>query len=243
MNIKSNNNSDLERQVREFEEADKLIRETTGADDINEICQKFSNLRDTKEKLKKEKKDLEYMCESLSIKKDEITKELNKLKYQGQDEVTRKEVEDVIIYCNLQNEEQAEKTLKGCEQARQNLKMSEKLIVDIRAAITMITGLLKTRNVKFKLKIQFEEFFNDERNFQEKDIVYKQAYFDMYNSTEKDMRQIVIYVTEICEYLYQRYLLNKDSFPQFDINEPYLNRREENGIIIIFILKKLSIFI
>lgn len=101
MNIKSNNNSDLERQVREFEEADKLIRETTGADDINEICQKFSNLRDTKDKLKKEKKDLEYMCESLSIKKDEITKELNKLKYQGQDEVTRKEVEDVIIYCNL----------------------------------------------------------------------------------------------------------------------------------------------
>lgn len=65
----------------------------------------------------------------------------------------------------------------------------------------------------------------------------------MYNSTEKDMRQIVIYVTEICEFLYQRYLLNKDSFPQFDINEPYLNRREENGIIITFILKKLSIFI
>jgi hypothetical protein len=97
MNIRNNNNSELEKQVREFEEADKLIRETTGADDINEICQKFSNLRDTKDKLKKEKKDLEFMCESLSVKKDEIVKELNKLKYQGHDEVTRKEVEEVNI--------------------------------------------------------------------------------------------------------------------------------------------------
>ena len=53
INLKNNRNSELEKQVKEFEEADKLIRETTGADDINDICQKFSNLRETKEKLKK----------------------------------------------------------------------------------------------------------------------------------------------------------------------------------------------
>jgi hypothetical protein len=97
MSLKNNVNNELEKRVREYEEADKLIRETTGADDINEICQKFSNLRETKDKLKKERKDLEKLCDTLNKKKDELVTELNKLKYQGQDEITRKEIEDVII--------------------------------------------------------------------------------------------------------------------------------------------------
>ncbi len=95
INMKNNRNSELERQVKEFEEADKLIRETTGSDDINDICQKFSNLRETKEKLKKERRDLEKQCEHLAQKKERLVTELNKLKYQGQDEITRKEIEDV----------------------------------------------------------------------------------------------------------------------------------------------------
>lgn len=93
--LKNYHNSELEARVKEYEEADKLIRETTGADDINEICQKFSNLRETKDKLKKERKDLEKLCECLAKKKDDLGAELNKLKYQGQDEITRKEIEDV----------------------------------------------------------------------------------------------------------------------------------------------------
>lgn len=95
LNIKNAHNNELEKRVREYEEADKLIRETTGADDINEICQKYSNLRETKDKLKKERKDLEKLCETLAKKKDDLVNELNKLKYQGQDEITRKEIEDV----------------------------------------------------------------------------------------------------------------------------------------------------
>lgn len=97
LNIKNNHNSELEKRVREYEEADKLIREITGADDINEICQKFSNLRETKDQLKKERKDLEKLCEMLNRRKDDLVIELNKLKYQGQDEITRKEIEDVIL--------------------------------------------------------------------------------------------------------------------------------------------------
>ena len=74
-----------------------MIRETTGADDINDICQKYSNLRETKEKLKKERRDLEKQCEILANKKEKLVFELNKLKYLGQDEITRKEIEDVIF--------------------------------------------------------------------------------------------------------------------------------------------------
>lgn len=37
------------------------------------------------------------MFENLTKKKDELVFELNVLKYQGQDEITRKEIEDVFI--------------------------------------------------------------------------------------------------------------------------------------------------
>jgi chromosome segregation ATPase len=139
LNLKNSHNNELDKRVKEYEEADKLIRETTGADDINEICQKFSSLRETKDKLKKERKDLEKMCEHLNKKKDELVNELNKLKYQGQDEITRKEIED--------NEKTADRTLKACEDARQKLKKSEKLMVDIRAGINMLSSILKLRIV------------------------------------------------------------------------------------------------
>jgi len=96
--VRNSHNKELELEVQKYEQADKMVRETTGADDINEICQKFSNLRETKDKLKKERKDLEKMFESLTKKKDELVLELNNLKYQGQDEITRKEIEDVHFY-------------------------------------------------------------------------------------------------------------------------------------------------
>jgi len=96
--VRNSHNKELELEVQKYEQADKMVRETTGADDINEICQKFSNLRETKDKLKKERKDLEKMFESFTKKKDELVFELNNLKYQGQDEITRKEIEDVHFY-------------------------------------------------------------------------------------------------------------------------------------------------
>jgi len=96
--VRNSHNKELELEVQKYEQADKMVRETTGADDINEICQKFSNLRETKDKLKKERKDLEKMFESLTKKKDELVLELNNLKYQGQDEITRKEIEDVHLF-------------------------------------------------------------------------------------------------------------------------------------------------
>ena len=99
--VRNSQNKELEIEVQKYEQADKMVRETTGADDINEICQKFSNLRETKDKLKKERKDLEKMFESLTKKKDELVFELNNLKYQGQDEITRKEIEDVKFFSIL----------------------------------------------------------------------------------------------------------------------------------------------
>lgn len=139
-NLKKAVNADIENKIKDYEDADRAIKEVTGAEDINEICQKFSNLRETKEKLKKEKKELEKLCDILTKKKDQLSVDLNKLKYQSQDEITRKEIED--------HEKTAEKALVSCDNARQKMKKSEKLIVDIRAGLSTIVGILKGKIVR-----------------------------------------------------------------------------------------------
>lgn len=141
LNMKSTQNAELEKQVRELEEADKLVKKITGADDINEICQKYSNLRETKDKLKQEKKDLEKLCDDLIKKKDDLFAELNILKYHGQDEVSRKEIDD--------SEKEAEKALKACDESLQKLKKNEQLLVDVKAGIDLVVSLLNQKIVIF----------------------------------------------------------------------------------------------
>jgi hypothetical protein len=206
-------NIELENKVREFEEANKLIRETTGADDINEICQKFSNLRETKDKLKKERKELEKTCEILSKRKDELATDLNIIKYQGQDDITRKEIED--------NEKTADRTFKACEDSKFKLKRAEKLSNDIKAGIGMITNLLKSKI--------FEEIFLDDKNFTEKDIVAKQAYRDVVSPEDKELRWLLNRILEVSEFLNGRYKFSKDNDPLEDMDTK-LNRKEENDL-------------
>lgn len=207
----SNENIELENKVKEFEDANKLIRETTGADDINEICQKYSNLRETKDKLKKERKELEKLCEILSKKKDDLANELNILKYQGQDDITRKEIED--------NEKTTERTFKACEESKLKLKKAEKLLNDIKAGIGMITLLLKSKI--------FEEVFTDDKNFTEKEFNYRHAYREVLNS-DKEMRSLMGKIQEVCEFIYERYCYIKENLPIEE--DTKLNRKEENDL-------------
>lgn len=206
-------NIELENKVREFEEANKLIRETTGADDINEICQKFSNLRETKDKLKKERKELEKTCEILNKKKDELALELNIIKYQGQDDITRKEIED--------NEKTADRTFKACEDSKVKLKRAEKLTNDVKAGVGMITNILKTKI--------FEEIFLDDKTFSDKEIGYKQAYRDVISQDDKEMRWLLNRILEVSEFVYSKYKTAKENDP-IDDAETKLNRKEENDL-------------
>ena len=127
---KPQNNKDIskiESLVKELEEKDKIVRETTGADDINEICQKFSNLTETKENLKNEQKELEKMLKSLKEKKENLIDELKDLKFKSQNEITRKEIEE--------REKEVEKYMNLCEESRQKLRKQNKLFVDISTGI------------------------------------------------------------------------------------------------------------
>ena len=209
----TNENIELDNKVKEFEEANKLIRETTGADDINEICQKYSNLRETKDKLKKERKELEKTCEILSKKKDDLAFELNLLKYQGQDDITRKEIED--------NEKTADRTFKACEDSKLKLKKAEKLSNDVKAGFGMIVSLLRSKI--------FEEIFSDDKNFTERELPYRQAYREIVNSDDLEMRHLLNKCQEVCEFVFARFKYMKENYP-VDEGEARLNRKEENDL-------------
>ena len=50
---------------------------------------------------------------------------------------------------------------------------------------------------------------------------------------ERDLRLLLGKIIDVAEYLYQKYLSDKENFPGYDDNENKLNRKEEDGKFII----------
>ena len=219
-----NKDNTLEKKVKDLEEKDKIVRETTGADDINEICQKFSNLIETKENLKNEQKELEKMCKILKERKENLVKELNELKYKSQDEITRKEIEN--------QEKEAEKALNTCEVSRQKLKKQSKLFVDISTGVDTILTILSHKN--------FEDAINNgiiKNKEAEDENEFIKTYNDLIKSAgnnDKDLSEKLIKLNDIlkvievsCSDIRKHYRLDEEV--------EKLDRKEENEIENIYI--------
>ena len=220
--------TNLEAKVKELEEKDKIVRETTGADDINEICQKFSNLTETKDNLKNEQKELEKMLKSLKEKKEEMIQELKELKFTSKNEITRKQIEE--------NEKKAEKCMNLCEDSRQKLRKQNKLFVDISTGIDTLLLILSHKNFEDAIK---NKIINDKDAENEDD--FNQKYQDLIKSIhntdkEKDkniieklkkLNEILKVIDESCNVIKAHY--------RFDEEIEKLDRKEENEIENIYI--------
>ena len=212
--------SNLEAKVKELEEKDKIVRETTGADDINEICQKFSNLTETKENLKNEQKELEKMLKSLKEKKEEMIQELNELKFTSQNEISRKQIEE--------NEKKAEKCMNACEDSRQKLRKQQKLFVDISTGIDTLLLILSHKSFEESIK---NKIIND------KDDELEKKYNELIKSTRtndknmieklKKMNEVLKIIEKGCSDMKQHY--------RYDEENEKLDRKEENEIENIYI--------
>ena len=216
--------SNLEAKVKELEEKDKIVRETTGADDINEICQKFSNLTETKENLKNEQKELDKMLKSLKEKKEEMINELNELKFTSQNEITRKQKEE--------NEKKAEKCMNSCEEARQKLRKQNKLFVDISTGINTLLLILSHKSFEDAIK---NKIINDPEA--ENQDEFDQKYTELIKSVKsndkdlverlKKMNEVLKTIEKGCSDIRNHYRLDEE-------NEK-LDRKEENEIENIYI--------
>ena len=218
-----NKDNDLESKVKDYEEKDKAVRETTGADDINEICQKFSNLRETKENLKNEKKELEKMCTILTARKENLVKELNELKYKSQDEVTRKEIEE--------HEKNAEKSINACEESRQKLRKQNKLFVDISTGIDTIITILSHKS--------FEDAINNGiiRSSKMSEEKFKETYYELIKSIGNNDKDLTNKLSKLNEILgdVEEWCTKMREMYNFDQEINKLDRKEETEIEGIFI--------
>ena len=217
--------SGIEAKVKELEEKDKIVRETTGADDINEICQKFSNLTETKENLKNEQKELEKMLKSLKEKKEEMIKELKELKFTSQNEITRKQIEE--------NEKKAEKCMNLCEESRQKLRKQNKLFVDISTGIDTLLLILSHKNFEeaIKNKIINDKDSNDESDFEKK---YTELIQSSKKNNDKDIIERLKQLNEVLKVIEGGCSDIRNHY-RFDDEIQKLDRKEENEIENIYI--------
>jgi chromosome segregation ATPase len=217
--------SGIEAKVKELEEKDKIVRETTGADDINEICQKFSNLTETKENLKNEQKELEKMLKSLKEKKEEMIKELKELKFTSQNEITRKQIEE--------NEKKAEKCMNLCEESRQKLRKQNKLFVDISTGIDTLLLILSHKNFEeaIKNKIINDQDANDESDFEKK---YTELIQSSKKNNDKDIIERLKQLNEVLKVIEGGCSDIRNHY-RFDDEIQKLDRKEENEIENIYI--------
>ncbi|MCQ2815921.1 MAG: hypothetical protein MJ252_01525 [archaeon] len=204
---KREQNQNLEQQIAILKDRhQKIVSATGGVDDINEICQKFSNLKETTENLETEKADLIKIIDTLKIRRHNLSVQLNKLKFSPQDEITRKEIEE--------HEATTQEQLKNCEMSRQKLKKEEKLIVDIRSGIETLVNILKDdlfaysfTNSSDKVSPSDVSMRNYDKDKKGDDITIAELYKENiqgYKNDEQDIIPLLINMNELFKFLCRR---------------------------------------
>lgn len=82
-------------KVQDYEEAMRRIKDATGVIDINEIIQKFATQEDTYNNLLELKAEHERRILNLNDEKVELKGNVDKLRYEGIENMTRKQVDEV----------------------------------------------------------------------------------------------------------------------------------------------------
>jgi hypothetical protein len=127
--------------LKAYEEAEKSIINIIGTSDINEICQKYSNLKETKEKLEVETRNLEQLFETLKNRKNYLIEELNKLKYYKEDGINSKQIQEY--------EKQTNTAIKECDESKRILNNTEKMLVNVHASFISLISVLKNKIVPY----------------------------------------------------------------------------------------------
>jgi hypothetical protein len=52
---------------------------------------------------------------------------------------------------------------------------------------------------------------------------------DLQSTNDKDLRLLLGKIIDVAEYLFSRYLSEKENYPEYEENEKKLNRSEEEG--------------
>ena len=115
------------RDLLKFDKAMRRIKDATGVSDINEIIQKFVTQNDTLKNLNTQKEEFERKILELNDEKYEIKRKLEKVKYEGVESMTRKQIDEVEL-----NVGEAQRRL---DRNKDIAERANKVIIDWKAGI------------------------------------------------------------------------------------------------------------
>lgn len=121
-------------QLEKYDESLRKIKDATGASDINEIIQRCVTQKETLENLKKEREEFERRILQLDDEKIELKKKLQRIKYEGVENITRKQINEV--------EKNVGEAQMRLEKAKDKLERSVKKVVDSKAGIEHLNDKL-----------------------------------------------------------------------------------------------------
>jgi len=82
-------------RLEDYDEAMRRIKDATGVSDVNEIIQKFATQHDTYNNLLELKSTNEKKLLELNDRKLELKSDFEKMRYEGLESMTRKQVDEV----------------------------------------------------------------------------------------------------------------------------------------------------
>jgi hypothetical protein len=95
-NAGGNNNPQVDRhRLEDYDEAMRRIKDATGVSDVNEIIQKFATQQDTYNNLVELKATNERKMGDMGDKKLELRSDVERMRYEGLESMTRKQVDEV----------------------------------------------------------------------------------------------------------------------------------------------------
>lgn len=121
------NTGDEKSRLQEYDEAMRRIKDATGVSDVNEIIQKFATQYDTYNNLVELKSNNEKKLTHLQERKGSLKTEVEKMRYEGQEILTRKKLDEMESSVNSAQTE--------FERNKENLERINKVIVNAKSGI------------------------------------------------------------------------------------------------------------
>jgi hypothetical protein len=140
--ISGNNNS---YKLKDYEEAFRRLYEVTGVTDVNDIIQKYTTQDETSKSLNDLKQEYLEKIEYLNNEKSRIRTELNALKYEGGENMSRKQFDE--IESNVNN------VSNKCERARLKYERVSKILINAKSGIEHLSHKLESHELSGKANI------------------------------------------------------------------------------------------
>jgi len=132
-------------KLKDYEEAFRRIYEATGVTDVNDIIQKYTTQDETSKSLNDLKQEYLEKIEYLNNEKSRIRQELNTLKFEAGENMSRKQFDEI--------ENNVNNVSNKCERARLKYERISKVLINAKSGVEHLAHKLETNELPGKATI------------------------------------------------------------------------------------------